>query len=71
MDTSDLLKICPIAAYPTPGEKPVIVLALVFTTSQCHTHKKEKKAVGENLDLMHISFHYITEQTRYYIGLDG
>lgn len=35
----------------------------VFTTLQCHTHKK-KKAVVENLDLMQISFHHITKQTR-------
>lgn len=62
MDTSDLLKIRPITAYPTTEEKPVIVLAF-FTTLQCHTHKK-KKAVVENFgfNVDKFSPHYQTNK---------
>lgn len=64
MDTSDLLKICPITAYSTSEEKPVIVLALFSQLCNVIHTKRKKKAVVEILDLIQISFHHISKQTR-------
>lgn len=67
MDTSDLLnkKKSSITAYPTPEEKPVIVLAPFSQLCNVICTKREKKAVVENLDLMQISFapHYQANKT--------
>lgn len=64
MDTSDLLKICPIAAHPAPEETPVIGLApFSQLCNVTHTHAKRKRQLWRILDLMQISSHHIIKRT--------
>ncbi len=63
MDTSDLLDICPITAYPAPEEKPVIVLA-PFSQLCNVIHMKRERQLWRILDLVQISSHHITKPTR-------
>lgn len=65
MDTSDLLKICPITVYPAAKEGPVIVLALF--SQHCDIVQSNRKQGGVTfLNLKQISLlpRYQVKQSR-------